>query len=50
MNYVKKKKGLIRLDTNYTTTGRKDTVYIAMDSGKRESKQKRDLFCILCDF
>ena len=33
----------------YATPGRRDTVYVGMDIGKREYKQKRELFWKLPD-
>ena len=34
---------LERADITYTTPGRRDTVYVGMDHGKRQYKQKRCL-------
>ena len=50
----KKEKGWInnfleRSDINYTIPGRRDTVYVGMDGGKRKYKQKRYLLWNLCD-
>ena len=40
---------LERLDNTYTTPGRRDTVCVGMDGGKREYKQKRSLIQKLRD-
>ena len=40
---------LERADITYTTPGRRDTVYVGMDHGKRQYKQKRYLVRKICD-
>ena len=40
---------LERSDNTYTIPGRRDTVYVGMDGGKREYKQKRSLIQKLGD-
>ena len=40
---------LKRADITYTTPGKRDTVYVGMDHGKRQHKQERYLVWKICD-